>query len=71
MSGDKSRIAALVHFFSALILSTGACPTTVNTVAGVGRHGRVSAVPVMGQDTLEPPATPVSERVCLWCGREG
>lgn len=47
-----------------LFLSPGVCLITVSMAAGVNRRGIVSAVPVMEQDTLEPPATLVSVWVC-------
>ncbi len=49
-----------------IFLSPGVCLITVSTAAGVNRHGRVLAVPVMEQDTLEPPATHVSMWVCVY-----
>lgn len=68
----------MTHFFSlrynfklymtlslAFCLSSDACLFTVNMAVGVNRRGTVSAVPVMEQDTLEPPVTLVSIPLCM------
>ena len=57
-------VKVLSHSLLLIHYSPGVCLITVNTAAGVNRRGTVSAVPVMEQDTLAPPATLVSMSVC-------
>lgn len=53
---------------SSVHISVGVCLITVNMEAGVNRHGTVLVVTAMEQDTVEQPATHVSNvklHLCL------